>query len=457
MANEVSLWTAEEIAKASNGTAHGDFSVTGITFDSREVEPGDLFVAMRGEQADGHNYIDAAVERGAAGILCERETSAPHVRVADGLAALQALGRAARSRTSAKIIGVTGSVGKTSTKELLRVALEENFPGAVHASVKSYNNHTGVPLSLARMPRDCRYGVFEMGMNHAGELAERTRIVRPDVACVTWIAPAHIEYFDSVEAIADAKAEIFEGLEPGGVAILPRDSEHYERLRRQAEEHAALIVTFGAQPDADVELLRDADLRDYTIAVARLAGQEITFTLRQTGRHWISNAICALAAAHAAGADPAVAALGLAQLGGLPGRGERSTLAWDGGELTVIDESYNANPTSMAAALAVLGAAPASQRRVAVLGAMKELGSQSDALHAGLAEPIANAKVDRLYLVGAEMTPLAERVEAVSLPDWKAARDALYKDLKGGDTVLLKGSNSVGLGQVVKALKERED
>ena len=246
------LWTGDEIAAATGGTASARFDVTGVTFDSREVGPGDLFVAMPGTVHDGHDFLDAAFAAGAAAAITSRVIEQPHVLVDDVFAALQALGRASRERTNATVIGVTGSVGKTSTKEALYAALDRCRPGKAHRSVKSYNNHTGVPLSLARMPREARFGIFEMGMNHAGELAALTRLVRPHVALVTIVASAHREFFASEEAIADAKGEIFQGMEPGGTAIIPFDSRHCERLAAAARPHAAHILTFGLGPGADV-------------------------------------------------------------------------------------------------------------------------------------------------------------------------------------------------------------
>ncbi|GAA3249448.1 hypothetical protein GCM10020258_03530 [Sphingomonas yabuuchiae] len=257
----MSLWTAQEIAAATGGTASADFAVSGVAFDSREVGPGDLFVAMSGEATDGHRFLDQAFGQGAAGALVGNPTDHPHVRVADSFHALEDLGRASRARTQATIIGVTGSVGKTSAKEALYAALERGWRGAVHRSVKSYNNHTGVPLSLARMPRDVRAGVFEMGMNHAGELSALTAMVRPHIAIVTAIAPAHTEFFPDRSAIADAKGEIFQGLQPGGTAIIPYDSPHRDRLIAAAKPYADRIVTFGFHPAADiraVEAMRGA-------------------------------------------------------------------------------------------------------------------------------------------------------------------------------------------------------
>ncbi|HEX8641725.1 MAG TPA: Mur ligase family protein, partial [Allosphingosinicella sp.] len=339
------LWTAAEIAAATGGTADGNFDVTGVAFDSREIGPGDLFVAMKGETTDGHRFLDQAFAAGAAGAVVSEGIARPHVRVADTSEALNALGRAARARTGAKVIGVTGSAGKTGTKEALHAALDRFAPGRTHRSVKSYNNHTGVPLSLARMPREARFGVFEMGMNHAGELARLTRLVRPHVALVTTIASAHRQFFASEEAIADAKGEIFHGLEPGGTAIIPYDSPHRDRLTAAARPHAAAILTFGLGEGADVRaayVVRGP--KGGTMATATLPGGQLSFTLSQPGEHWVSNALAVLAAVHAVGGDLALAGLALADLGGLKGRGERRRVAVAGGEALLIDESYNANP-----------------------------------------------------------------------------------------------------------------
>ena len=368
------LWTSDEIAAATGGTASARFEVTGVTFDSREVQSGDLFVAMPGTVHDGHKFVEGAFASGAAGAIVSRPVSGPHVLVDDTFAALQALGRASRERSRATVFGVTGSVGKTSTKEALYAALDRNRPGGVHRSVKSYNNHTGVPLSLARMPRDVEFAVFEMGMNNAGEIRALTAQVRPHVALITAIAPAHIENLGSEQAIADAKAEIFEGLEPHGVAIVPNDTPHRDRLVRAARRHAERIITFGSG-DADVHAVHAVAAESGgSLISASLLERELTFTISQRGEHWVSNALAVLTAIESVGADVAIAGLALADLGGLKGRGQRHVIAVDGGELLLIDESYNANPASMAATLKSLGEERDVTRRIAVLGPMRELG-----------------------------------------------------------------------------------
>jgi UDP-N-acetylmuramoyl-tripeptide--D-alanyl-D-alanine ligase len=449
------LWTSSEIAAATGGTVSTAFEVSGVAFDSREVGAGDLFIALTGETTDGHRFLDGAFGQGAAGAVVSQPVANPHVLVADTTNALGALGIASRARTQARIAGVTGSVGKTGTKEALAAALARANRGHVHRSVKSYNNHTGVPLSLARMPKESRFGVFEMGMNHAGELSALTRLVRPHVAIVTTIAPAHIEFFPSVEAIADAKGEIFEGLEPGGTAILPFDSPYYFRLRAKAETCGAKIVSFGVGNGADVRA-EDALITEAgTKILARLPDAELSFTLAYPGQHWVSNAMAVLAAVQALGGDLAAAGLALGELEGLAGRGARHQVATtDGGAALLIDESYNANPTSMAATLSVLGAEPG--RRIAVLGEMKELGPDGAALHTGLANPIVQAGVDMALLVGPAMAPLAHALEGqcetVHATDAAAALDVLSKCIRGGDVILVKGSNAVGLSRIVSAL-----
>jgi UDP-N-acetylmuramoyl-tripeptide--D-alanyl-D-alanine ligase len=450
------LWTSSALEGATTGRASGAFSVSGVAFDSREVGHGDLFVALKGELSDGHRFVENAFAQGAAGAVVSEPVDHPHILVSDTLAALDALGRAARLRTKAKIIGVTGSAGKTGTKEALAQALARANHGSVHCSVKSYNNHTGVPLSLARMPSDTRYGVFEMGMNHAGELAELTQLVRPHVAIVTTIASAHREFFDSEEAIADAKGEIFAGLEPGGTAIIPFDSPYRDRLIGHALPYAAHIVTFGRGEGADVRAVDVVDSDAGQMIVASLPGVELNFTLSQRGDHWVSNAMAVLAAVQAAGGDLAAAGLALGDMGGLAGRGAQHRLTTaDGGAAVLIDESYNANPASMAATLAVLGKTDAV-RRIAVLGEMRELGENSGALHVALAEHIMAANVNLVHLVGPAMSVLAKalegKVETVHAASAESVLDVLSSDLRGGDVILIKGSNAVGLSRLVDSL-----
>ncbi len=448
------LWSAADIATATGGTASADFAVNGIAFDSREIGAGDLFVALTGENDDGHRFIDGAFARGAAGAIVSQPVPHPHVLVADTAVALNALGVASRARTAARVAGVTGSVGKTGTKEALAAALSRIPDTKVHRSVKSYNNHTGVPLSLARMPADSDYGVFEMGMNHAGEIAALTAMVRPHVAVVTAIAPAHIEFFpNGIDGIADAKGEVFSGLEPGGTAIIPFDSPQRDRLIAHAEPHAARILTFGLGEGADVRAHQAVATARGSLITATLPDAELCFTVGQHGAHWVSNALAVIAAVSALGGDLAVAGLALAELEELTGRGARYTLA--NGAL-LIDESYNANAASMAATLQVLADERAT-RRIAVLGEMGELGAASEALHRSLASPLLDAKVDFALLVGPAMRPLAAalegQVELRHVPDAVAAAEIIRSLIAPGDAVLVKGSNYVGMSAVVTALR----
>ena len=470
----LALWDAVEIARAVRGVAVGQFQASGVEIDSRDVMPGDLFFALKGEAMDGHKFVPMALARGAAAVVVDRPVDGPHVLVDDTSIALELLAKAARNRGSARIIGVTGSVGKTGVKEAIFAALDRSSRGNAHRSVKSYNNHVGVPLSLTRMSARAKFGVFEMGMNHKGEIAALTRQVRPNVAVITTIAPAHIEMLGSEEAIADAKAEIFEGLEPGGIAIVPADSPHFARLKDAAERQGVALESFGRAAHATVRLLDAvAAPGGGSLITADLGDRRICYTVAEPGDHWIANSLCVMAAVRAAGGDLGAAGLALAEMQGLKGRGARTMIdapAGDGsGQALLIDESYNANPASMRATLAQLGRTPA-HRRIAVLGAMKELGEHGPAFHAELIEPVTAAAIDNLILVGDEMTALADelgKAAPTSLGNLPAfahcsdAREALEHlrelGVEGGDAILVKGSNSVGLGTLVAALAQDKE
>ncbi|MGQ7828501.1 UDP-N-acetylmuramoyl-tripeptide--D-alanyl-D-alanine ligase [Altererythrobacter sp. Z27] len=458
----LALWSSDEIAAATGGVASHDFQASGVEMDSRDVRRGDLFVALSGEAMDGHRFLPQAFANGAVAAIVDRPVDYPHVLVKDTTAALHALAAAARDRAQAVRIGVTGSVGKTGVKEAIFLALDRASRGAAHRSVRSYNNHVGVPLTLARMPARSRFGVFEMGMNHAGEIRALTAHVRPHVALITTIAPAHIENLGSMEAIAAAKAEIFESLMPGGTAVIPADSPWAAHLREAAREYAAKVVTFGSSPDADVRLL-DAipSANGGSLVTADLGDTRLCYSVAEPGEHWIANSLGVMAAVQAAGGDLGAAGLALAEMGGLKGRGARHQLAVPGGKALLIDESYNANPASMRATLRQLGQTPAT-RRIAVLGSMKELGDFGQKFHAQLTEPLAEAKVDYAILVGDEMRALARELGkggAVSLGitvgfahcDNPAEAIAALKEfgITAGDAILVKGSNSVGLGALV--------
>ena len=463
----MSLWTSAEIAAATGGQAHGEFSAGGVTFDSREVLPGDLFIALKGEATDGHQFLNKALDRGAAGVLVSEATGAPHIRVDDTMAALDELANAARARSDAVRIGVTGSVGKTGVKEALKAALDRFAPDAVHASVKSYNNHTGVPLSLARMPADARFGVFEMGMNHSGELAQLTQLVRPHIAIVTWVASAHREFFATEADIARAKAEIFGGLPEGGTAIIPHDNPHADLLAAAAADAGARVVRFGLGEGADVRAEQVVLHPDCSCVTARIGSETLTFKIGMAGQHWVGNALAVLAGVQAAGGDLALAGLALADMNGLPGRGRRLRVPagpkGNRGQAVIIDEAYNANPASMAASLAVLReVVPArSGRRLAVLGSMKELGGLSDEFHAGLAPHITGARVGIAVLVGAEMKPLAaalrRSIDVRYVADADAALDEITRLIAADDVLLVKGSNLIGLARIIDTLAERQD
>jgi UDP-N-acetylmuramoyl-tripeptide--D-alanyl-D-alanine ligase len=456
------LWTAAEIAAATDGRTYGSWAVCGVSIDSRTVQPGELFVALRGPNQDGHAFLSDALARGAAALVDRfpehLSDAAPLVVVDDTMAALTALGRAARARSQARIAALTGSVGKTGTKEALGLALSKQ--AATHASAASHNNHWGVPLSLARAPRRTVYEVYELGMNAPGEIAMLARLVRPHVAMITAVEAAHLGFFPSIEAIADAKGEIFQGLEPGGVAVLNADNPHYARLRARAEAAGcARVIGFGATARAEARL-RDVRLdSDGSDVVMTLDGRQIAFRIGAPGRHWVSNALGVIACAAALGADPQAAAHALAEFSAPAGRGRRHRLAVRGGSFTLIDDSYNANPASVRAALEVLGSAPG--RRLAVLGDMLELGDHARKLHAALAEPIAACGVDRVYTAGQAMRHLHEALPAAQRgPHVGDAIDllpVLEAELRAGDALLVKGSLGMRLGRIVEALLARAE
>jgi len=466
------LWTAAEAAAATHGAMRGDWRATGVSIDTRSLAPGDLFVALSGAARDGHGFVGEALARGAGAAMVARipgevSADAPLLIVGDTLEGLRGLAQAARARADARVIGVTGSVGKTGTKEMLRAMLADQ--GATHSSEGSYNNHWGVPLTLARTPRDAAFAVIEIGMNHPGEIAPLTRLARPHVALITTVEAVHTEFFDSEAGVADAKAEIFEGLEAGGVAVLNRDNRWFDRLAAAAQARGARIAGFGADPRADARLL-SADVRaGATVVRAAFDGAEMVFKIGAPGAHLAMNALGALAAAQAAGADLARAALALAPWRAPAGRGARwrVLLGPDGmdGAVDLIDESYNANPASVGAALAVLAANPvkddigriARGRRIACLGDMMELGAQERAAHAALADHPAMAQVDLVFCVGERMRALHDALAHEKQGGWFADADAcadrLRRAVDAGDVVMVKGSKSMRMGGVVTALK----
>jgi UDP-N-acetylmuramoyl-tripeptide--D-alanyl-D-alanine ligase len=455
------LWTSFDAATATGGKTDGRWVATGVSIDTRSLEPGDLFVALTGESRDGHEFVADALKKGAAAALVSRKpgglaADAPLLMVNDTQAGLEGLGRAARERTKARIVGVTGSAGKTTTKEMLRLVLARS--GSVHASAASYNNHWGVPLSLARMPLDTAYGVFEIGMNHAGEIRSLVKFVRPQVAIITTIAPAHLEHFGRIEAIADAKSEIFEGIEPGGAAILPLENPQFDRLQWHAKENkVSNIFTFGRSPEADARLLSsNADAEGQKV-LATIGKMRLAFTVNAAGGHIAMNAIAALLAARELGADVARGADELANFAALKGRGARFTA----GGVEVIDESYNANPASMAAAIELLARATPQRggRRIAALGDMRELGNDSPNLHKALVRNLAAARADVVFLCGPNMKALWDALPAKTRGSYAETSSELTPEmmraLKTGDVVLVKGSFGSRMSVVIEALRAR--
>ncbi|WP_207458300.1 UDP-N-acetylmuramoylalanyl-D-glutamyl-2,6-diaminopimelate--D-alanyl-D-alanine ligase [Azospirillum sp. SYSU D00513] len=457
------LWTARDAAAATGAASGGDaaWTATGVAIDSRKVAPGDLFIAIQGPNFDGHAFVGKALEAGAAAALVghapeEVPADAPLLTVGDTLAAMEALGRAGRARTRAKIVGVTGSVGKTGTKEALRHVL--GAQGSVYATEGSLNNHWGVPLSLARLPAGAAYGVFELGMNHAGELGPLSRMVRPDVSVITTVEAAHLEFFASVEDIADAKAEIFEGTAPGGIAVLNRDNPHYGRLAAAARARGLRVWGFGTHADAEARLA-DFSLHATCSAVtAVIGGERLQYCLSLPGKHWVMNSLAVLLAARGLGADLATAARSLSTLQPVKGRGTRKRIHAAQGAFTLIDESYNASPAAMAATLEVVSRIDpgAGGRRIAALGDMRELGDRADALHAALAEPLKAAHVDTVYCSGPHMRALFDRLPPAMQGRWTETSAELAPvvaaEVKGGDVVLVKGSAGSRMGTVVELL-----
>ena len=456
------LWRAHEAAAATGGTAHGDWHATGVSIDSRTVAAGDLFIALAGERFDGHDYVGTALDKGAAAAMIARDLpalpdNAPLLRVADSMAGLNALAAAARRRSRAKVCAVTGSVGKTGTKEALALVLRRQGPTA--ASVGNLNNHIGVPLSLARLDAAQAFAVFELGMNHPGEIAPLSQLVRPDVAIITTVEAVHLEFFDSEAAIADEKATIMDGLARAGTAVLNRDNPHFERLAAYARRRGIeRVIGFGSHPDAAFRLL-DCRIDDAgTTVEARATGRALTFRIGAPGRHWVMNALAVLAAVDAVGGDVAQAARDLAHLTPSKGRGARRTLRLARGTVTLIDDSYNASPPSMRAAFGVLGAShPAGGgRRIAVLGDMLELGATAPALHAALAPALDDAAIDLVFTAGRLMRHLHDALPAArrgAHADTAAALIApLTAALADGDVVLVKGSLGSRMGSVVSAL-----
>jgi UDP-N-acetylmuramoyl-tripeptide--D-alanyl-D-alanine ligase len=452
------LWSSAEASEATGGRSARPWNAQGVSIDSRGLEPGDLYISLKGNTKDGHEFVSDALQKGAAAALVSRRPGdvaqdAPLLMVDDTQGALEALGRASRARSRARIAAVTGSAGKTTTKEMLRLVLGR--VGSVSASVSSFNNHWGVPLSLARMPREADYGVFELGMNHAGEIRALAGQVRPHVAVITTIAPAHLEYFGNLEAIADAKSEIFESLEKGGTAILPADNPQFERLKAHAKAAGVgRILSFGRNVREDARYLSSEASGEGQMVVAHIAGRRMRFPIGAAGEHIAMNAIAALLTAHELGADMDKGADALSEFAALKGRGARFNIHG----IDVIDESYNANPASMAAALALLGHARplAGARRIAVLGDMLELGERAEDLHRALAADITAARADLAFLCGPKMKSLWNALPNPARGGYAEQSSELaprlLAALKQGDVVLVKGSFGSRMSVIIDAL-----
>ncbi len=445
------LWSAADLSAATGATAR--FAATGVSIDSRTVAPGDLFVALVGETGDGHAHVADALAKGAAGALVHRAVDGPDparlIVVGDTLAGLTALGAFARARFAGRVVAVTGSVGKTTTKEMLRAVLAEGGP--THAAVASYNNHWGVPLTLARMPANATFAVIEIGMNHAGEILPLARLARPHVAVITAIAAAHLGFLGSIEAIADEKASIAAGLEPGGVFVLPADSPLLARMRSHAGDAEIRLFGTGA---THVRLLDSASASDSNEVTALVRDVRVRFRMLAPGRHMASNAMATLAVADALGLDPLSSAAALAGFAPVGGRGARRTVAVPGGDILLLDESYNASPAAVRAALSVLALQPAA-RRVAVLGDMLELGEAGPAEHAGLAPEVASA-ADLLFTCGPLMRGLFEsvpsRLRAAHAETSAALAPLVVAALRPADAVLVKGSLGSRMKIIVQTL-----
>ena len=462
------LWTSAAMAEAMHAQARGTLSndVTGISIDSRTLTPGEAYFAIKGDVHDGHDFVEAALANGASLAVVAKAhagkfaADARLLIVDDVLAGLVDLARASRARLDGKVIAVTGSVGKTSTKEALRTVLSPQ--GETHASVASFNNHWGVPLSLARCPPSVKFAIFEIGMNHPGEITPLVKMVRPHVAIITTVEPVHLEFFSGIEAIADAKAEIFSGLEPGGAAVLNRDNAQFARLTKSAKAaKVGRIVSFGSDKKADARLL-DVSLHPACSAVhANILGQDITYKIAMPGRHMAMNSLAVLAAASLAGADLALSALALAQLKPASGRGVREVLTLKDGIATLIDESYNANPASMAAAITVLGQADVGPRgrRIAVLGDMLELGPAGPDLHRGLNDAIKANAIDSVFCCGPLMRNLWEALPSTKKGGYADNSADLERQVVAaigpGDAVMIKGSLGSRMKLIVTALQKR--
>lgn len=449
------LWTAEDIAAAVGGQVAGGFAANGVSIDTRSIEPGDLFVALAGAR-DGHEFVDQALAKGAAGVLASQAVSGPAVMVDDTFKALEQLGVAARERArQARRGAVTGSVGKTSVTQAIMAGLR--LAGRAHSSVKSYNNHIGVPLTLARMPRDTERAVFEIGMNHADEITPLSKFVRPHAVVVTTVGPVHTENFpDGEEGVARAKAEIFAGLEPGGIAVLNADNAWFDLLQAEARKAGAEIRTFGTGEGCDARLIDFQVPRRHAVVQARLHGKAMDFPILQTGFHWGLNSMAVLLMLEALDVDLNDSLAALGSFEPLAGRGAEKLVRAKGGTFTLVDESYNANPISMASAIRTLGARQAEGRRIVALTDMLELGEDGPTFHAALAEPLERAGIDLVFCAGPLMKSLWDALPPTRRGGYaETAADLapqVARAVEPGDLVMVKGSNGSKAGAVAHAL-----
>lgn len=451
------LWTSDEAAAATGGFNTASWTAKGVSIDSRSVQQDDLFIAIEGPNNDGHDHIAGAIANGAAAAMAARKEAAkgaPALIVDATMDGMRALASHARRRGAAKIAAVTGSVGKTGTKDSLSLALRRQ--AQTHATKGNLNNHWGLPLSLARMPREARFGVLEMGMNSPGEIAPLSQLAEPDVAIITNVSAVHIEFFESEEGIADAKAEIFAGMNSNGTAILNRDNRHFDRLRKHAKAAGiGRIRSFGTHEDANIRLTSSKADDHGSRVTAEVDGKPVTYSVGAPGAHWVINSLGVLAVIDALEADVDDAAAAMAGVAPAEGRGAQTNISIDDGTFLLIDESYNASPASTRAALNVLG--DASGRRIAVLGDMLELGTQSAALHAALAENIESNNIDLLFLAGPGMASLAKAVNPALVAATGPASDAILQQVvetvRPGDTIMVKGSLGSRMAPIVAALK----
>ncbi len=453
------LWTSKEIAQAVHGEFLNDFSIENIEIDSRNVQKGDLFIALKVAR-DGHDFVENAIASGANGALVANKECAPNVAnlvlCNDTMLALENMGIFARRRANiAKRIAITGSVGKTTVKELTAAALAAS--GKTHKSVKSYNNHWGVPLTLARMPQDTRFGVFEIGMNHMGEIAKLSPQVRPHIAAITSVAPVHIEHFGTIEAIADAKSEIFLGVENGGKVLIPADNPMYSRLMARANDIDGIeAISFGNNEKANsriIEIKNDNKIRRVR---ADILGEIVEWDISELGDHWVSNGLCALTLVQLAGGYVEAAASILSNFGALDGRGAtKNILLKNGGQITLVDEAYNANPTSIAGALNALSQRGGG-RKIAVLGDMLELGSQENQYHADLIDAVIASNPDLVFLAGQRMKHLwdllPQNMRGAYATTSKDLAPKLCEAILPNDVIMVKGSNGSHMNVIIAAI-----